>query len=239
MRASTHALALAAMTAGCNVIFGVDDLEFVALGGMGGVSTAGGSDGGDGGDGGAAGGAGAGGAMGGHGGAAGGPPGVCGDGTIDVDVGEECDDANELEGDGCKACVVECEGNFIAKDPTTFHCYIAFLSARSWQEARSACLDLDARTDLFAASSESEAEFVLDQLPTGGFEVWTGGNDLSAEGVYQWSNGETWSYAPWAPLEPSGMDGEDCVVGSSNGTIGDASCDDVHYYLCERTPAGN
>lgn len=81
-------------------------------------STSSGSGGGDGGAGGGMGGAGgaaggmggmaAGGAGGGMGGAGGAPNPLCGDGKVDYQAGEECDDQNNASGDGCSAsCKIE------------------------------------------------------------------------------------------------------------------------------------
>lgn len=44
-------------------------------------------------------------------------PSPCGNGQIDE--GEQCDDANDAPGDGCDACVVECDGPGEAKHPST------------------------------------------------------------------------------------------------------------------------
>jgi cysteine-rich repeat protein len=35
------------------------------------------------------------------------PPSECGDGVVDAERGEACDDGNRLAGDGCVACQIE------------------------------------------------------------------------------------------------------------------------------------
>lgn len=53
-----------------------------------------------------------------------------------LDPGEECDDGNEEDGDGCSLCRVECEGK---KDENTFHCYFATPAKGTAETARDAC----------------------------------------------------------------------------------------------------
>jgi cysteine-rich repeat protein len=159
---------------------------------------------------------------------------MCGDGT--VEEGEECDDGGRDPDDGCDpSCLVECEGGSLAaKDPATFHCYIGVATQRSWANARVDCLALGPGVDLVAPSTLEESDFLLAQVPLM-ISAWTGGNDQTTEGDYDWSNGETWSYEPWIANQPD-RDG-DCITGSPDG-IEDRPCDEAHFYVCERTPAG-
>jgi cysteine-rich repeat protein len=215
------------VAAGCNSIFGVDELEF---GGADATTSTSASGGGSGGSGGAAdGGAGR--------GEAGKPAPYCGDGSIDSD--EECDDGNDSDDDGCAGCVVACSGIYAVKDPSTFHCYMAVTAEYSWDEARARCFLAGPGVDLFAPSSEAERELILDEIPIpGDFTAWTCGNDGTVEGSYEWANGEMWTDPPWASGEPTGNNNQNCILGSSSGTIADAPCSEPHAYVCERTPAG-
>lgn len=172
-----------------------------------------------------------------NGGSGGVAPG-CGNGIVDVALGEECDDGNQVSGDFCHGCIVECQGS---KDPDTFHCYKLEPVAETWAAARSACQAWGG--DLVALSDSDEHDFVNTLYNVDG-PYWTGGSDQATEGVYTWSNGEPWGYEPWEPGEPTD-DGtlnldEDCVDIYDDPVegplLGDNPCDQLNQYICERYP---
>jgi len=215
------AIGAAFVASGCSFT-SLDDLTAAGSGGRAGEGGIGASA--------SSGGATGGGGMGGGGGA---QP-VCGDKIIDP--GEECDDGNELEGDGCSGCVVECSGLLEFKDPDTAHCYmLPDACGTAWSAARSACQGWGG--DLAAITSLAESVFVNPYVST---VTWIGGTDAAQEGVFRWADGEPWSFAAWAPQQPDDNQGkEDCAAIDPNKSgWNDLSCPLGACYLCERPPAG-
>jgi len=198
----------------------------------------GGAAGGEGGLGGSgpAGGAGAGaGASGGTGGTGG--LGACGDGLLDPN--EECDDANDVDADGCTACVVDCNdvGTVVAaKHPTTFHCYLYEVVATVvWDDSRQACQDQGG--DLATVTSGEEAAFIKQSFDGATMDhVWVGLNDIAVEGTFEWIGGEPVSYTEWIAGEPNDTNMlEDCTEVRPTGW-NDRNCDALLAYLCEIDP---
>jgi cysteine-rich repeat protein len=166
-------------------------------------------------------------------------PVACGNGFVEAP--EECDDANDIAGDGCEACVVVCMGAFEAKDASTAHCYKADPGATdTWGGARASCVAWGG--DLAAIGGDPEQAFVATFLPT---SSWLGGTDAATEGAFAWSNGDPFVYTHWNALEPNDANAdEDCVeiygpeVTTAPMVWNDLSCALVLPYLCERKPAG-
>lgn len=259
-RVGACGLSAIALVAGCSVISGIDDLAYdlqvdggsqttaSGAGGGGGAAAATSSSasatstssssasgtGGDGGTGGATSSSGMGG-VGGAGGAGGGP--TCGDGIISV--GEECDDQNMLDGDGCAACLVECSGPGEFVDPTTHHCYRIYTDTKSWSVAAAICT---AEGFTLAAISSEPEQILIGAHLVVNTNTWVGGNDLAVEGTFVWSNGEIFGFTSWDAGEPNNNNGEDCMKLDGNsvpiGKWDDNECGDSHRYLCERPPAG-
>jgi cysteine-rich repeat protein len=155
-----------------------------------------------------------------------------------LEPGEECDDGNAVDSDGCVACVVECETGEV-KHPMTYHCYRIVDEVGTWTAALASCEALGPGSSLAALSTFDEIYVLQPSLPSG--EVWVGANDLAMEGTFIWHNGEPWTYvngtAPWASAEPNNNGGnEDCVEIMSDGLFNDRPCIDVNRYACERTP---
>lgn len=95
---------------------------------------------------------------------------VCGDGVADLDQGEECDDGNNLDGDGCQAdCSLLCnqDGALDAGE----NC-LAFSSVETGGAPRAlAAADLDADGDLDLAISSEDGQIFLLQNEAGVFSV--------------------------------------------------------------------
>jgi hypothetical protein len=130
-------------------------------------------------------------------------------------------------------------------DPATGHCYYFDPGAMlGWNAALSLCKSLGPGWDLAAMNSTTEHQLVTAALdPLVAADTWIGGNDLAAEGVYVWSNGDPWSYEDWDSGQPNmqacaGGD-EDCVDidfsrSPPDGDFGDDCCDQAQPFLCER-----
>jgi cysteine-rich repeat protein len=189
------------------------------------ATTAGGAAGG-GGDGGGAGGGGA-------------PPADAGgDGAV-AGV-EECDDGNVIDGDGCTACVVDCEPQG-TKHPVTGHCYLVFPDATTWPFAEANCQAWGGAPGLGHLASiggQGEQDLVYSLIDV---QTWIGVQDPVVEGEYQWSDGSPWGYEFWAPGEPDNTYEEDCAFmrTSDEGGWNDHACGDTRpAYVCERRAAG-
>ena len=188
-----------------------------SAGGEGGAGAAGVGGAGEGGAGGGAGGAGGEGGEGGQGGA-----GQGGAGGGDVVCGQ-----GEVLGPGD-------------------HCYLFVAVAFDWWTARAACQAIGA--ELVAPSTIAELEFVNVQRDLAfAFDdpLWLGGHDMTAEGQFEWSNGEPFTYlteppgaGPWGPSEPNDTNGgENCVeLTGCCDDLNDLACWSPKYYACERAP---
>ena len=83
----------------------------------------------------------------------------------------------------------------------TNSCYKFMTSSVSWNDARSACLDLNA--DLPSITNEATNSF-LTSLTTS--LCWTGGF-LDFDNKWKWTDGSTWGYTNWYSGEPNNYDG--------------------------------
>lgn len=256
------ALAALAAGAGCDLVAGLDAVKFEGSGGSGGSGAAGG---GTGGAGAATSAGGGGGEPGGSGGApvttSTGP--VCGDGVIES--GEDCDDGNDVEGDGCHACALDCgcagclagtacadcpaAGQTTFKDLATKHCYVSSLTVTTWPVALSTCQSLGAGWGLGAPSTVAEMDMLMSApgLPIDDYlaanannRFWTGGNDQAAEGTFVWQNGEPWLAPPAGMTTESLVASDDClVIGLTAGVVtlrGRVCGTDTFSFFCEHTP---
>lgn len=188
-----------------------------------------------------------GGGGGGNGGDGGGQPTLCGNGMLDPN--EQCDDGNVMAEDGCdEACQVECvlpealEGEAFEHE-MTHHCYLFIHDvvaiddpARPWYDALYLCRAHG--FELAAITTPDEYTFVTG-FAAPGPEVWIGGNDLDADGVFGWTTGETAEPAPWESGEPSDGGGipENCIEIRQDG-LNNQQCLEPRAYVCERHPPG-
>jgi cysteine-rich repeat protein len=172
----------------------------------------------------------------GTGGAGGGRLPVCGDGI--VDIGEECDDGNDLMGDGCSDCVIECEP-LASKNPDNGHCYRVFSIAVPWKTAEESCQAWGGAPDLghLVSIADTGEQMFVSGLITD--SAWIGGNDIAVEGDYTWTDGTPWMFEQWAPNEPNGSTKENCVFMRTTGDWDDHDCAYMWpSYVCERRGAG-
>ncbi|XP_056147018.1 macrophage mannose receptor 1 [Lampris incognitus] len=121
--------------------------------------------------------------------------------------------------------------------PYEDRCYYFSSDTKSWPEAHAYCLGH--RSNLMSIQDIHERQWVGTQ--TNGEIFWIGLNDLSVEGVWEWSDRTQFlpyiSY--WSPGQPDnyGDDpGEDCgqVLGSANGRWNDENCNVKRKYICKR-----
>jgi cysteine-rich repeat protein len=176
---------------------------------------------------------------------------VCGDGHYEPVNGEECDDGNLIDGDGCDAtCIVECvpvPGAAAAvKRDSTNHCYMSFTSPVDRAAAHQTCTSLGMGWDLVAITSQGERDWIDGSVDPDA-ETWIGASDAVVEGIWAWSNGEVWGYESWNGGEPNDAGGiEDCAVllvddiGLDTEDLwNDIDCTAGREFICELRPAGS
>ena len=161
--------------------------------------------------------------------------GVCGDGALAA--GEECDDGNATDGDGCSACVMDCGQKPEFKDPDTHHCYrLEDMSAKTWEEAGSACAAWNGGT---LATITTLDEFVVIQNRVRD-NTWIGGIVEEGSDSFKWITGETWDFAMWAKDRPLSDGDKACVLIEKEYLMFmDAPCETPSMFVCERAPAGS
>ena len=79
--------------------------------------------------------------------------------------------------------------------------YYEFVSTEgfiSWADARAAAAERGGY--LATITSEAEQSCLTDLQGGCG---WLGGNDVDAEGAWEWNTGEDWAFENWAPGEPN------------------------------------
>lgn len=185
---------------------------------------------------------------------------ICGNGM--VEPGEECDDGNAIEGDGCYNCLLDCgcegcqagmlcegcgpsAGSVTYKDPASKHCYLYGGTEEAWPVARSECSAWGG--DLAGFSTVIELNMIKDtgilKSLAGGApsaRCWVGGNDQAAEGQYVWANGELWNDPPvglsWASAQPDGGANQNCVYIDGQYMMRDRECSIFASFVCERGP---
>jgi cysteine-rich repeat protein len=160
----------------------------------------------------------------------------CGNGT--VETGEECDDSNTLVGDGCDACVIECDALGL-KNPTNGHCYRVFADPSTRSGASAQCDawgGAQGLGNLVSIADAAEQTFVAAMVTD---NSWIGAGDQVTEGTYTWSDGTPFGYVHWAPNEPNDTTVEDCVFMRADGTWDDHDCAQTWpAFVCERRGAG-
>ncbi len=162
----------------------------------------------------------------------GGPQSFCG--NLEVEPGEQCDDGNRRNGDGCnERCQWEQNQielpqgcNAVAgRVRTTAWCWQPRARAAAASHCQTVGMTLvtidDARDNqrLLAASNRSSP--------------WLGLTDITEEDVWVW-DGRTSAFTNWNRGEPNDWGpGEDCVQMTTSGRWNDVSCQSFLNFFCE------
>merc|ERR1719500_2348936 len=99
------------------------------------------------------------------------------------------------------------------------HCYRLFEDELEWQDAETHCRSVGGT--LVSIHSQAEDDFI------GGLSserIWLGGNDITSEGAWTWSDGSAWNYNNWHSGEPNDVGGGDCAEKYKENTWNDHSC---------------
>jgi len=109
----------------------------------------------------------------------------------------------------------------------------------SWSAANSYCKNLwDGQGNLASIDDDRENEWVFNK--GGKNSIWIGGNDISTEGNYVWSDGCSMSYKKWAPNQPDNWNNnEDCLhlVKQQGGKWNDILCSVRMRFVCKKYPS--
>ena len=160
---------------------------------------------------------------------AGGSRSGCGDGLLDP--GEQCDDKNTTDDDGCTKCKVDCDEPKSFKDPKSYHCFWVLTEKMSFFESSVMCKS-SAGGRLATVTLEQELK-VIDAHASG--PVWIGASDLGPTGTLAWLDGAPWELVPWGPGEPSHGGKDHCVLLEGEPLrFGMSDCDLAQKALCER-----
>jgi hypothetical protein len=109
-------------------------------------------------------------------------------------------------------------------------CYFLGNAAIDWSSARAECQAYGSGWDLASIGSSAEATQLANWY---GAYTWTGLNDQTTEGTYQWASGEAVSYLQWASGEPTGV-GENCaLLEPYSGKFFDEDCANAFAPICE------
>lgn len=161
---------------------------------------------------------------------------LCGNGVIDP-PSEECDDGNDVDGDGCTGCAVDCAANE-EKDASTFHCYRVVTTSAAWIGAQADCVAWGGAPglgNLAVVTSAAESSFIGGMITE---KAWIGGTDSAQEGTWTWIDAEPWAFTAWEPGEPNNGNNEDCAIMKVGGKWDDHPCGNGYHYVCERGAAG-
>jgi lectin-like protein len=156
----------------------------------------------------------------------------CGNGVVDVDADEECDDGPSTA-HGCTQCKVDCDEPGAFKDPATAHCYWVPESTQSFFESSVVC-ELSAGGRLATVTSATELGLIGTHVEG---TVWIGATALGKNGEVVWLDDEPWGYAPWAPGQPN-LGGKNlCVKLEGEPLLFQTDdCALARSAICERAP---
>ncbi|XP_068604963.1 macrophage mannose receptor 1b [Brachionichthys hirsutus] len=117
--------------------------------------------------------------------------------------------------------------------PYNGHCFHLYRTAKTWTDAKRECRKEGG--DLVSVRNVEDQSFIISQLGYASTdELWIGLNDISTEGLFDWSDHSAVSFTSWTYGKPSvSADSEDCVlIMGENGNWADRSCDEKHGFIC-------
>ncbi|TNF23164.1 MAG: hypothetical protein EP329_27900 [Deltaproteobacteria bacterium] len=178
----------------------------------------------------------------------------CSDGSLDLDLGEQCDDGNRIPHDGCEPdCLLPCGADVGAVravfDNASGHCFLALPDRADYPDARAACEAVGGFLAIPDNDGENLAVFQAARFRPEA--TWLGIDDRETEARFLTVAGRPPTYTAWAPAEPSSgppamlgadVEAQSCVSIAATGPFwGDGKCDDLLTVVCERaaTPCGD
>lgn len=160
-------------------------------------------------------------------------PVACGDGVIQVALGEACDGGDLGCGPDCTAACGDAA--LAARSPRTGRCILALnVPGTAADGVAARCAEVGAVP--YAPLSADEDRIAADL----NFRAWTGVGDADIEGTYVAADGAPVGLTFWDRGQPSdiaGASGQDCVAMLPWGTWDDAFCSaPADYVLCAQAP---
>jgi cysteine-rich repeat protein len=155
----------------------------------------------------------------------------CGNGALDP--GEECDDANRIDGDACSnSCTVNCDGagtlNLV--DGT---CFQVPPTATSWDVARATCRNIGTGWDLLTFELTEALDATIDSGVLTGSAFWVGYRSFDGGTTFPGVDGSADPQIFWGGGEPSG-DGACGELIVPSGALNDLSCVTPRRPICGR-----
>jgi cysteine-rich repeat protein len=166
---------------------------------------------------------------------------ACGNGV--VDRGEECDDGNTVNDDGCSAACLRCrtgDGSFAWE--ANGHCYVRHTERLPFNDAHRVCAATGDTLVTYTTGYESRA--VRQRLlPDDAGPHWMGMR-ISLQGAFEWITAEPMPRFDWAPGEPAA--GGRCATQTPSTLAGDTysapgvawhavDCNTRLPFICEHT----
>ncbi|XP_018429430.1 PREDICTED: brevican core protein [Nanorana parkeri] len=159
-------------------------------------------------------------------------PNPCGNGGTCIEEDDDDFHCLCLPGYFGKACEINVEKCPDEWDSFQGFCYRHFYDRKSWEEAETHCRDFGGH--LVSVVTPEEQDFVNNQYKD---YQWTGLNDRTIEGDFQWSDGNTVLFENWNQGQPDSyfLSGEDCVVTGfhDDGQWSDVPCNYHLPYTCK------
>ncbi|XP_061416055.1 macrophage mannose receptor 1-like [Lethenteron reissneri] len=121
-------------------------------------------------------------------------------------------------------------------DPIGPSCYlIRDTHYKTWEDAHTDCMAYEG--NLLSVSNPFE-QLVIQGLVANvdtGLALWMGGHDADSAGGWAWSDGAPFQYFNWAPGEPDGRLGRNCLsMRLDDQKWQDEACTSLRGYICER-----